>query len=114
MSPGHLEEIASLSRCGVGCACSGSYNTVFSHRKTCSGGAGSRGLTESFLDNTDVLTDHNQTAVVFQIASASSREQGPAFQACRGVRFALVFARGLGSSAGAGSWEKMALVLVGV
>lgn len=79
MSPGHLEEIASLFHCGVGCACSGSYNTVFSNQKTCSGRVGSHGLTESFLDNINVLTDHNQTAAVFQIASASSAEPGPRF-----------------------------------
>ena len=59
MSPGHLEEIASVFLCGAGCACSGSNNTVFSNQKTCSGGVGSYGLTESFLDNTNVLTDRN-------------------------------------------------------
>lgn len=34
-------------------------STLFSNQKTCPGGAGAHGLTESFLDNSSVVTDHN-------------------------------------------------------
>lgn len=33
--------------------------TLFSNQKTCPGGVGADGLTESFLDNSSVLTDHS-------------------------------------------------------
>lgn len=96
MSPGHLDEIASVFLCGAGCACSGTCNTVFSSQKTCSGAVGSHVLTEGFLDNTHVLADRSgwsQPQCCFTSPLLQVQSQGLALQPCRAVGFALTVAR---------------------